>query len=112
MADETMVGHHMHLIELGQGFQLVQKVIDDGLIRDGQKRLGEIFGQRIKPGGITRRQNDGFHGILSLIALIYSPMDKMGARRMRRKPRGLGLRPESAPEIKYDPLAPPNMGKR
>lgn len=58
---ELPVGHDDVLRDLRDGVQVVEHPPEDGAPADFQQGLREILRQRIQPGGIAGRQDDGFH---------------------------------------------------
>jgi hypothetical protein len=58
MPGELGVGHDIDAVNLGDGREVVEDVLDHGLAGDGQERLGLRERERIKAGGVTGGEDD------------------------------------------------------
>ena len=62
---KSAVGHQIRAVNVRNGFELIDEVVENGFATHFEQGLGKIFGEGIQPRGISRRENNGFHRILA-----------------------------------------------
>ncbi len=68
---ESMVRHQMNVVDFRDGTHAIEQPVENRASSHRQQRLRRIFRERVKPRGVPRRKNDGFH-TLSLSPIVIS----------------------------------------
>ena len=58
---KSMVGHQVDMIDFGNGFELIDEVIEYGLTAHFEQGFGKVLGERKESRGIAGGKDNGFH---------------------------------------------------
>ena len=61
MSGELGVGDDVNAVNLGDGHEIIEDMLDHRLARDRQERFGLREGERIKSRGVAGGEDDNFH---------------------------------------------------